>query len=60
MDRGEAVTCRKITRAGLNEKPADGPLLIEDGTSTIYVPAGWRAAADPHGNAVITAEDAQA
>lgn len=57
IDRGQTVACQKMTRAGLTTEPATGPLLIEDGTSTIYVPAGWRAAADPHGNAVITAED---
>jgi N-methylhydantoinase A len=57
IDRGEKVACRKISRAGLSADPAHGPLLIEDGTSTIYVPAGWRAAGDAHGNAVIIASE---
>ncbi|MBK9605317.1 MAG: hydantoinase/oxoprolinase family protein [Betaproteobacteria bacterium] len=31
----------------------DGPLLVEDETSTIYVPPGWRAVDDPAGNLIL-------
>ncbi len=54
IDRGETIACRTRARAALGAEPHPGPLLIEDETSTIYVPAGWQTAADPHGNAVIT------
>ncbi len=36
-----------------------GPLLIEDATSTAYVPQGWCASVDSHDNLVIRQEEAR-
>ena len=36
-----------------------GPLLIEDATSTAYVPQGWRASVDSHDNLIIRQEEAR-
>jgi N-methylhydantoinase A len=44
--------CGICERAHL-ETEAAGPLLVEDETSTIYVPPGWRAANDAAGNLVV-------
>jgi N-methylhydantoinase A len=43
-----------LTRAALAGGAAvEGPALIEDVTSTIYVPAGWRGAVDACDNLVL-------
>lgn len=34
-----------------------GPLLIEDATSTAYVPLGWRASVDSHDNLIIRQDE---
>jgi N-methylhydantoinase A len=49
--------CTVCERAHL-EDPAGvpGPLLVEDETSTIYVPPAWRAANDAAGNLVLKRE----
>ncbi len=48
---------RTATRLGLADIAAgasrDGPLVLEDVTATIYVPAGWRATADGAGNLIL-------
>jgi len=31
-----------------------GPALLEDPTSTLFLPAGWQAVRDPHDNTVMT------
>lgn len=53
IDQGRQVTCTKTTRDRLTEKAVTGPVLIEDGTSTIYVPGGWGVRVDGHGNVVV-------
>ena len=55
-ERGEALDAGLLTRAELGSAAAAGPLLIDDGNATIYVPPGWAAAADGHGNAILTKE----
>jgi N-methylhydantoinase A/oxoprolinase/acetone carboxylase beta subunit len=57
----EARECTVATRGALGSLPGrpagaggmDGPLLVEDETSTIYVPPGWRAVDDPAGNLLL-------
>jgi N-methylhydantoinase A len=44
--------CVICERAHL-EAAASGPLLVEDETSTIYVPPSWRAANDAAGNLIL-------
>ncbi len=38
--------------------PVPGPLLLDDPTSTLYVPAGWQAVRDVADNIVLTREEA--
>ena len=50
----EARTCAVLTRALIRSQGgASGPLLVEDETSTIYVPPGWLATEDAAGNLVL-------
>ena len=56
MDRGERLKCCVLPRAAVLDKPIQGPFLIEDGTSTIYVPPGWTVMMDRHANIVMTFE----
>ena len=54
MDAGEARSYRLMARTGLSSgERVDGPALIEETTSTILVPDGWRAETDAHDNLVI-------
>ncbi len=54
MDAGEARSYRLMARTGLSAGDAiAGPALIEETTSTILVPDGWRAETDAHDNLVI-------
>ncbi len=53
------VTARLIDAAGLAAGEAiTGPALIEGYSSTTWVPPGWRAAPDPHGNIFLHRADA--
>ena len=53
-ERGEALEAGLLARAELGPDAMTGPLLIDDGSATIYAPPGWTAAADGHGNAILT------
>lgn len=57
LDRGERLTCRVLPRSAVLATAMAGPLLIEDGTSTIYAPPGWMTATDWHGNIVMKHEE---
>jgi len=58
FDQGQWRDCLLATRGGLRGGAAvAGPALIEDETSTIFVPEGWRAEVDPQDNIVIRMED---
>ncbi len=52
-ERGEALEAGLLTRAELGPDAVAVPLLIDDGSATIYAPPGWTAAADGHGNAIL-------
>ena len=52
-ERGEALEAGLLARAELGPDAVAGPLLIDDGSATIYAPPGWTAAADGHGNAIL-------
>ncbi|MGE0314184.1 MAG: hydantoinase/oxoprolinase family protein [Lautropia sp.] len=50
----EARTCRIRTRVEIRQSGASpGPLLVQDDTSTIYVPPGWHAVEDAVGNLIL-------
>ena len=56
FDRGEILACKLVTRAAFDRvKPFAGPALVEDGTSTIYLPRGWQATIDEHENLIFKA-----
>jgi N-methylhydantoinase A len=57
LDRGERLTCRVLPRSTVPATAMAGPILIEDGTSTIYAPPGWMTVTDPHGNIVMKHEE---
>ena len=48
-------TCRAMSRGALNLATAvDGPALLEDPTSTIFVPLGWSAKTDAQDNLILS------
>ena len=57
LDRGASLSCRVLPRAAVPDTPIAGPLLIEDGTSTIYAPPAWVTATDAYGNIVMNREE---
>ncbi len=55
-ERGGQHTAQMLSRAGLSTEGDAGPLLIDDGLATVYVPPGWTASLDTSGNIVIRKE----
>jgi N-methylhydantoinase A len=54
VERGVETACRLLTRRAVPIGAAlPGPALLDDATSTIYVPRGWRAERDVHDNLVL-------
>jgi N-methylhydantoinase A len=59
FDRGEQVTCRLITRTAFrDEGRLSGPALVEDNTSTIYLPRGWTGRIDEYDNLILERDPA--
>jgi N-methylhydantoinase A/oxoprolinase/acetone carboxylase beta subunit len=52
-EKGETYTCTVLPVAQLGGAAKPGPLLIEEGTTTIFVPAGWSARRDPQRNVIL-------
>ncbi|MEH6478354.1 MAG: hypothetical protein V7727_21865, partial [Sneathiella sp.] len=50
---GKAAQCKLMTRQSIGEEISFGPVLIEDGTSTIYVPPNWSALCDGANNIIL-------
>jgi len=57
LDRGARLNCRVLPRGAVPKTAISGPLLIEDGTSTIYAPPGWMTITDAQGNIVMNREE---
>ena len=57
FDGGEALSCRLMARGDFGGGTLAGPLLVEDATSTIYVPKGWRAKVDACDNLIMRREE---
>ena len=50
----ENVDCELVRRANLRPgRGLEGPGIIDDVTSTIFVPAGWRSEVDDHENLIM-------
>ena len=56
VERGEVMDAVLLAREGLSAQALAGPALIEDGSSTIYVPPGWAATLDGEGNVILSRE----
>ncbi len=54
VENGEHVSCRVVSRTAIADADLEGTLLVEDGTSTLYIPAGWRVRCDSVGNLIAT------
>ena len=57
FDGGEALSCRLMARGDFGGETLAGPLLVEDATSTIYVPKDWRADVDACDNLIMRREE---
>ena len=57
VERGEVMDAALLLRQALTLSAMSGPLLIEDGSSTIYVPPGWGARLDGTGNVILETEN---
>jgi N-methylhydantoinase A len=51
LEHGELQTCRRQKRGA--SQSIDGPALVEDKTSTLFIPAGWRAQLDTADNLIL-------
>ena len=56
VEGGESIRCRLLTRGEIGTAPLAGAILVEDGTSTIYVPPGWQVRCDAAGNLIAQLE----
>ncbi|MBL6951094.1 MAG: hydantoinase/oxoprolinase family protein [Alphaproteobacteria bacterium] len=59
FDRGEWRKCLLLSRAAIAAEAAGipGPALVEDGTSTIFVPHDWTATVDDQDNILLKWKD---
>ena len=54
FDGRDSVDCTLVRRASLTVgQGLEGPGIIDDVTSTIFVPAGWRSEVDQHENLIM-------
>ena len=51
FDQGREIECALAGRSSVSDG-GSGPILIEDETSTLYIPEGWRFEVDPHHNLI--------
>jgi len=59
FDQGAHRDCRILARqTAAGRQDLTGPMLLEDGTSTIYVPEGWGGKIDDADNLILTVESA--
>ena len=54
FDQGREIECDLAVRSSLSE--GTGPILIEDETSTLYIPEGWYFEVDQHHNLIAHKE----
>ena len=58
FDQGEWRDCLLLSRAAIRDEieGVSGPALVEDGTSTIFVPHSWSATVDAQDNILLIQE----
>lgn len=55
FEQGKWCEAKMISRAALVvDKPIQGPAILEDATSTLYVPSDWQAVRDVNDNVILT------
>ena len=52
-ERGETLDAGLVYRADLGPVAASGPVLVDDGSATVYVPPGWTATRDESENVIL-------
>jgi N-methylhydantoinase A len=52
-DDGRRLSATVISRSLLRDRLLSGPAVVEDTTATLWVPPGWSATDDPHGNLIM-------
>lgn len=57
VEGGTSLTCKLAKRDQIDEAGISGALLIEDGTSTVYIPPGWHVMKDSAGNLIAQYEE---
>ena len=55
-ERGETLDAGLLDRANLGPVAVGGPLLIDDGSATVYVPPDWTAERDENDNIILRKE----
>jgi N-methylhydantoinase A len=58
-ENAQQHSCGLINRAGIDASGANGPWLIEDGTSTIYVPSNWQCKRDETNHLTLTLSESE-
>ncbi len=56
VEGGQTRACKLMPRNAIGLTELAGPLLVEDGTSTIYVPPGWHARRDDADSVILRQE----
>jgi N-methylhydantoinase A len=56
VEGGVSLTCKLAKREQIDVVGISGALLIEDGTSTVYIPPGWHILRDQIGNLIAKYE----
>lgn len=53
FEQGQWLECARLQRPAANGAVTSGPALVEDTTSTLFVPEGWQATVDVAGNLIL-------
>ena len=57
IERGKELTADLKERAELTSEPINGPVLVQDTNSTIFVPEEWKVSRDPKDNVILVREN---
>ena len=52
-ENGQTLNCVIIKRSSIGSETRPGPAIIDDGTSTVFVPPGWTACDDENGLLIL-------
>ena len=57
IERGKELTADLKERAELTSEPINGPVLVQDTNSTIFVPEEWKVSRDSKDNVILVREN---